>query len=318
MGRVPLTPNPYDSGQLDVGDGQSVHWEVWGNPAGKPALAVHGGPGSGTSAWWTLFFDLDRYLVVLFDQRGCGRSVPHASEPGIDLSVNTTTHLIADMEALRRLLGIERWLLLGGSWGSTLSLAYAVEHPGRVSELVLWSVVTTRAYEVEWVTRTMGHLHPAEHERLLSLLPRSERDGNIAVAYHRLLMSPDPAVHDAAARAWCVWEDRLATLSGPVRPSDRYADPRFRLAFSRLVTHYFGNAGFLDDDALVARLGRLADVPTVLVRGRLDIASPLSAAWEVARAMPWAEFHVVEQDPHGPSDATLDLLHRTIARFSRC
>ena len=314
---MPLTPNPYDSGQLDVGDSQSVHWEVCGNPAGKPALAVHGGPGSGASAWWTQFFDLDRYLVVLFDQRGCGRSTPHASEPGIDLSVNTTTHLIADMEALRRLLGIERWLLLGGSWGSTLSLAYAVEHPGRVSELVLWSVVTTRAYEVEWVTRTMGHLHPAEHERLLSLLPRSERDGNIAAAYHRLLMSPDPAVHDAAARAWCAWEDRLATLSGPVRPSDRYADPRFRLAFARLVTHYFGNAGFLDDDALVGRLGRLADVPTLLVRGRLDIASPLSAAWEVARAMPWAEFHVVEQDPHGPGDATLDLLHRTIAGFSR-
>ena len=316
MGRVPPTLTPYDSGLLDVGDGQSVHWEVCGNPAGKPALVVHGGPGSGATAWWTQFFDPARYRVVLFDQRGCGRSTPHASEPDVDLSVNTTADLVADMEALRRSLGIERWLLLGGSWGSTLSLAYAVEHPERVSELVLWSVVTSRAYEVEWVTRTMGHLHPAEHERLLSLLPASERDGNIAAAYHRLLMSPDPAVHDAAARAWCAWEDRLATLSGPVQPSERYADPRFRLAFARLVTHYFGNAGFLDDDAILGRLGRLSGVPTVLVRGRLDIASPLSAAWEVARAMPWAELHVVEQDPHAPGDETLDLLHRSIARFA--
>jgi proline iminopeptidase len=313
---VPSTLTPHDSGLLDVGDGQSVHWEVCGNPAGKPALVVHGGPGSGATPWWTQFFDPARYRVVLFDQRGCGRSLPHASEPGIDLSVNTTAHLIADMEALRRMLGIERWLLLGGSWGSALSLAYAVEHPEQVSELVLWSVVTTRPYEVEWVTRTMGHLYPAEHEQLLSLLPASERDGNIAAAYHRLLMSPDPAVHDAAARAWCAWEDRLATLSGPVQPSERYADPRFRLAFARLVTHYFGNAGFLDDDAILGRLGRLSGVPTVLVRGRLDVASPLSAAWAVARAMPWAELHVVEQDPHGPGDETLDLLHRSIARFA--
>ena len=283
---MPTSLTPYDSGLLDAGDGQSVHWEVCGNPGGKPALVVHGGPGSGATPWWTQFFDPARYRVVLFDQRGCGRSTPHASDPDADLTVNTTAHLVADMEALRRMLGIERWLLLGGSWGSALSLAYAVEHPERVSELVLWSVGTTRAYEVEWFTRTMGHLHPAEYEQLLSLLPAAERDGNIAAAYHRLLMSPDPAVHDAAARAWCAWEDRLATLSGPVQPSERYADPRFRLAFARLVTHYFGNAGFLDDDAILGRLGRLSGVPTVLVRGRLDVASPLSAAWAVARAMP--------------------------------
>lgn len=171
-------------------------------------------------------------------------------------------------------------MLFGGSWGSTLSLAYAVAHPERVSALVLWAVVTTRRHEVEWLTRTMGEVYPAEFDALLASLPADADRGNVPLAVNRLLLHDDPLVSDEAARAWCAWEDRIATLSGPVVPSARFQDPRFRLGFARLVTHYFGHHAFLPDDAITGRLDRIADVPAVLVRGRLDIASPLRVAHE--------------------------------------
>lgn len=307
---------PYQSGQLDVGDGHQIHWEVCGNPAGKPAVVLHGGPGSGATPWWRQFFDPERYRVVLFDQRGCGRSTPYAGEPDADLSTNTTQHLVADLEQLREHLDIEAWLLFGGSWGSTLGLAYAVEHPQRVTEMVLWAVVTTRAHEVEWLTRAMGHVYPEAHEQFLAVLRTDERSGNLAAAYHRMLMSADPQARDTAARGWCAWEDRLATLSGPVQPSTRFQDPRFRLCFARLVTHYFGNHAFLPDDGIVGRLGRISDVPVVLVRGRLDIAAPLSAAWGIAKALPRAELHVVEADAHGVGDDTNAILLAATNRFA--
>ena len=311
----PLT-EPSESGLLEVGDGHRVYWEVRGNPRGKPALVVHGGPGSGATAWWCQFFDLEHYRLVLFDQRGCGRSSPSAGKPRADLTANTTQHLINDMERLRELLGIERWLLFGGSWGSTLSLAYAVEHPERVSEMVLWAVVTTRRYEVDWLTHTMGHVYPREFEALLAVLPAEERSGNIAAGLNRLLMSDDPSVHGPAALAWCDWEDRIATLSGPVTRSPRMHDEEFRLGFARLVTHYFAHAGFLPDDAIVGRIHRLAHIPAVLLRGRLDIASPLSAAWELARHWPAAELVVVEADAHGDGDDTNAMLTRATDRFA--
>ncbi|MET0525438.1 MAG: prolyl aminopeptidase [Nocardioides sp.] len=296
---------PHESGLLPVGDGQHVHWEVCGNPAGRPAVVLHGGPGSGAAPWWRRYFDPTRYRVVLLDQRGCGRSTPYAGEPVADLTTNTTGHLIADLELLREHLGIERWLVFGGSWGSTLGLAYAVEHPDRVTELVLWGVVTTRAFEVDWLTHQMGKVFPQEYDALLAALPEGEGEGNVPLAFNRLLMSPDPAVHDPAARAWCAWEDRLSTLSGTVSPSQRYEDPRFRLCFARLVTHYFGNHGFLPDDAIVGRLDRIAHLPAVLVRGRLDLPAPLRSAYEVARRLPRAEFHVVEDGGHGAGDEVL-------------
>ncbi|PRW62097.1 prolyl aminopeptidase [Actinopolyspora mortivallis] len=301
-------PDPHRTGTLDVGEGHRIHWEVRGAPDSEPAVVLHGGPGSGALPGWQRFFDPDRYRVVLFDQRGCGRSTPHAGDTVAALNHNTTAHLISDLERLREHLGIERWLLFGASWGSTLGLAYAVEHPQRVSELVLWSVVTTRAHEVAWMTHTMGHVHPHEFAELLHHLPAERRDGNIPAAFHDLLVHPDPEIHHAAARAWCAWEDRVATLSGPVEPSPRYEDPRFRLGFARLVTHYFGNHAFLPDDGITGRLHRIAHLPALLVRGRVDIASPLSAAVEVAERLPRSRLHVVEDEAHSAGPETERLL----------
>jgi proline iminopeptidase len=309
-------PAPYEHGQLDVGDGHRVYWEVCGNPDGKPAVVLHGGPGSGATPWWRQFFDPDAYRVVLFDQRGCGRSSPLASDDLAALEHNTTADLVHDMELLRELLGIERWLLFGASWGSSLGLAYAVEHPDRVSELVLWAVVTTRASDIAWLTHTMGQVYPAEFDALLSFVPPAERDSNIPAAIHRLLRSPDPEVCDAAARAWCDWEDRLVTLSGPVEPSDRTLDPVRRLGFARLVTHYFASCAFLEDDAIVGNLDRLRDIPAYLLRGRLDIASPLRSAYDVAQALPLATLDIVEADAHGAGDDTLVRLRAALDRFA--
>jgi len=308
-------PEPYEHGLLDVGDGHRVYWEVCGNPEGKPAVVLHGGPGSGATPWWRQFFDPDAYRVVLLDQRGCGRSSPLASEDLAALEHNTTADLIHDLELLRELLGIEQWLLFGASWGSTLGLAYAVEHPDRVSELVLWAVVTTRASDIDWLTHTMGQVYPEEFDALLSVVPPAERSGNIPAAVHRLLRSPDREVCDAAARAWCDWEDRLATLSGPVRPSTRFDDAAFRLGFARLVTHYFANAAFLDDDAIVGHLDRLRDIPAYLLRGWLDIASPLRSAYDVAQRLPLATLDIVEADAHGAGDDTFDRLRAALDAF---
>jgi proline iminopeptidase len=300
----PLT-EPYDSGLLDTGDGHHVYWEVCGNPDGKPAVVLHGGPGSGATPWWRRFFDPARYRVVLLDQRGCGRSEPNACDDRRALEDNTTAHLVADLERLRTQLGIDRWLVFGASWGSTLGLAYAVEHPERVSELVLWAVVTTRARDVHWLTHVMGEVYPEEFDRLRSVLDPGEWDGNIPAAINALLLSDDPEVCDRAAIAWCAWEDRLATLSGAVQQHPRSADPRLRLGFARLVTHYFGHQAFLDDDAILGRLDRLQGVPTYLLRGRLDIASPLRSAYDVARRIPGATLDVVEADAHGAGDDTI-------------
>ncbi|HEY2271130.1 MAG TPA: alpha/beta fold hydrolase, partial [Jatrophihabitantaceae bacterium] len=213
--------DPFESGLMDTGDGHQVYWEVCGNPHGKPAVVLHGGPGSGATAVWRRYFDPARYRVVLLDQRGCGRSLPNACDDRAALRNNTTAELIEDLEALRTAMGIEQWLVFGASWGSTLGLAYAVTHPDRVSELVLWAVVTTRAKDVHWLTHTMGEVYPQEFDQLLAVLPDDERAGNIAAAVNLLLMSDDPQVCDRAAQAWCAWEDRLGTLSGPVQPSPR-------------------------------------------------------------------------------------------------
>lgn len=301
---------PYDCGVMDTGDGHQVYWETCGNPAGKPAVVLHGGPGSGASPVWRRYFDPARYRVVLVDQRGCGRSLPNACDDRAALQNNTTAHLIADLEMLRERLQIDSWLAFGASWGSTLGLAYAVTHPDRISELVLWAVVTTRAKDVRWLTHTMGEVYPREFDRLLAELPSERRSGNVPAALHELLMSDDAQVCDRAARAWCAWEDRLATLAGPVEPSPRSSDPRRRLGFARLVTHYFGNYAFLADDALIGHLDRLQHIPTYLLRGRLDIASPLRSAYEIANGIPHARFEIVEADGHGGGD---DTVHRLVA-----
>ncbi len=304
---------PYSQGFL-ARDGHEIFWEQCGSPDGVPLLVVHGGPGSGGSPWWTQFADPARTRCILVDQRGCGRSRPHAGETADALTNNTTAHLIGDFEALREALGIDQWVLFGGSWGSTLSLAYAVEHPSRVRALVLWAVVLTRHGDVEWLTRTMGEVYPAEYDDLLRAAGPVADGDNVCWAINRLLLSSDPDAADAAARAWCSWEDRIATLSGPVQPSQRFADPRFRLAYARLVTHYFGNAAFLTDDAITGRLGRIAHIPATLVRGRLDIASPLRAAHDLASALPNAQLHVIEDALHGPDQAGASVILAALSR----
>jgi proline iminopeptidase len=308
--------DPFDRGTLEVGDRHEIYWERVGNPRGKPAVVLHGGPGSGAQPWWRTYFDPERYCVTLFDQRGCGRSRPLASESDIDLSTITTQHLIADIEALRRLHGVDRWLVFGGSWGATLGLAYAVAHPARVSELVLWGVTTTTRHEVDWMTWRMGEVYPEAFAQLRALVPDLGPGDNLPAAYNRLLMGTDASLRDRAARAWCDWEERVATLSGPPKASPRYADPTFRLGFARLVTHFFGNHAFLPPDGISGRLEAIADIPAVFVRGRLDIASPLGVTWRLAQSLPRATLHVVEGEDHGGADVTDALLVEATDRFA--
>jgi proline iminopeptidase len=299
-----------------VGDGHLVHWEVAGNPTGKPAVVLHGGPGAPMSSRARRMFDPDRYMIVQFDQRQCGRSTPHASAPVVDLSRNTTAHLIADIEQLRRHLGVERWLVWGGSWGTTLGLAYAEAHPDRVSEMVLASVVGTSRADVEWVTRSMGKVFPRQWEAFRDHVPPADRDGDLAAAYARLLADPDPAVHEPAAAAWCAWEDtHVATVPGHT-PDPRYDDPRFRLGFARLVTHYWSNAAFLPEDALLRDAHRLAGIPVVMVNGQLDISGPLEAPWRLAKELPDAELVVIDGEGHGGAGAMLDVIVAAIDRFA--
>jgi proline iminopeptidase len=290
---------PIESGTLAVGDGQHVFFEVSGSSTGKPALLLHGGPGSGASPVARRLFDPDAYRVVQFDQRNCGRSTPHASEPDVDLSTNTTAHLVADCERLREHLGIDRWLVWGVSWGTALALAYAETHPDRVSEMILVSAVATSHRAVEWITRDMGRVFPREWERFRDAVPKAERDGNLAAAYDRLLHSPDPQVRDAAARAWCEWEDTHISTYAGYQHDPRYDDARFRLCFARLVTHYWSHAHFLDDDQLLRDAARLAGIPAVIVHGRLDISSPPDFAWQLSRVWPDAELVLIENAGHG-------------------
>jgi proline iminopeptidase len=240
-------------------------------------------------------FDPSTYRIVLFDQRNCGRSTPHASEPEVDLSTNTTAHLVEDCERMREHLGIDRWLVWGGSWGTTLGLAYTEAHLDRVTELILVSVVTTTRREVEWITREMGRVFPEEWERFRDGVPEEDRDGDLSLAYSRLLESADAGVRDRAAEAWCVWEDTHVATTPGYTPDPRYDDPRFRLCFARLVTRYWSNAAFLEDGQLIRDAHRLAGIPGVLVNGRLDISGPTDIAWELARAWPDAELVIVRR-----------------------
>lgn len=294
---------PYDQGRLDVGDGNHMYWEASGNPVGKPAVVLHGGPGSGSAPPWRRYFDPAAYRVILFDQRGCGRSTPRASDPPADLSTNTTGHLLADLERLRRYLGIERWLVFGGSWGATLGLAYAEAHPQRVSELILFSVVTTTRREVDWVTHDMRRFFPAEWARFRDGVPAADREGDLVEAYSRLLHDPDPGVHEKAAKAWCEWEDSHVALASNHGPDPRYEDAVFRLGFARLVTHYWRHAAWLEDGQLLREASKLAGIPGAMIQGRLDVSGPPDVAWELAQVWPDSELVLVGDAGHGASCA---------------
>jgi len=289
---------PYDTGMLAVGDGQSLYWEASGNPQGKPVVFLHGGPGGETSPRHRRLFDPERYRIVLVDQRGSGRSLPHASEPGYDLAVNTTWHLVADLEVLREELGIEAWQVFGGSWGSTLALAYAQTHPGRVTELVLRGIFTSRQSEIDWLYEgPAGSIFPEVWEQYAAQVAPGDGDGYVA-AYHRLLNDPDPAVHLPAAVAWSTWESSVITLLPNPDLVDTFADPHFALAFARIENNYFVNRCWLHEGQLIANAPLLAGIPTVIVQGRYDICTPPVTAWDLYAALPEAEFVMVPDAGH--------------------
>lgn len=307
---------PYEHGLLDVGDGNRVYWEACGNPEGKPALVVHGGPGSGCGTGSRRYFDPERYRVILFDQRGCGRSLPHASDPAVNMSPNTTHHLLGDMERLREHLGVERWLLYGGSWGSTLILAYAERHPERVSEIVLLGVTTTRRSEIDWLYRGVGRFFPGEWARFRDGAPEDERD-DLVGAYAGLVESPDPEVRSTAVRDWLAWEDAVISLESQGTPGAYSArPPDAALAFVRICSRYFSHGAWLAEGELLANAGRLAGIPGVLLHGRLDLGSPVGTAWELAQAWPGAELVVVDDSGHTGSATMRALALNAVARLA--
>jgi proline iminopeptidase len=308
--------DPYDSGMLDVGDGHRVYWECCGNPAGKPALYLHGGPGSGSSPGQRRFFDPSAYRVVLFDQRGCGRSRPRASSTDADLRANTTAHLIADIEALRRLHGVDRWTILGMSWGTTLALAYAQTHARRVGALVLALVTTTSRREVAWITRDMGRIFPREWERFAQAVPDALRHLPLANAYATLLFDADPAVRDHAAREWCAWEDAHVSLTPGDLPNPRYEDPIFRLQYSRLVTHYWRHSAFLEDDQLLRDAPKLNGIPGVMIHGRHDVSSPLDVAWQLSQRWNTSKLRILDDAGHGGGDSFVSEVVDALNRFA--
>ncbi len=285
---------PYATGYLQVSDLHRLYFEQCGNPHGKPVVFLHGGPGAGCNAKARRFFDPRRYRVVLFDQRGCGRSTPHA-----ELRENTTWHLVADIERLREHLGIERWQVFGGSWGSTLALAYAETHPKRITELVLRGIFLLRRWELEWFYQSgCDKLFPDVWEQYLAPIPVTER-GDLMRAYHRRLTHPDPAVQIAAARAWSIWEGATSFLHAQPAYVAACAEDLFALAFARIECHYFVHGGFFDsDDQLLRNADRLRHIPAVIVQGRYDVVCPVRSAWDLHRVWPEADLRIVADAGH--------------------
>jgi len=308
---------PYASGRLRVGDRQRIYWETCGNANGKPALVLHGGPGSGCGAWQRRLFDPRRYRVVLYDQRNCGRSTPHASEPDVDLSTNTTDRLVADIEALRAHLDIERWTVLGGSWGSALALTYAERHPARVCELVLFGVTTGARAEFDWLFRDgLARFFPEAWQRRRDALPQALRGGDVVEAYRRLLFDADPTVRERAAHAWCLWES--ATPDWPPRTelAPRFRDPKFALAFARIVTHYVAHDAWLGDGRVWRELDAIAHITATLINGRYDFQSPLGTAWALRERLPRAELVVVDAGHSAGDDRLLEAIVAATDRYA--
>jgi proline iminopeptidase len=285
---------PYRTGRLRVSELHEIAFEECGNPKGRPVVFVHGGPGGGVEPKYRRFFDPAAYRIVLFDQRGCGQSTPHA-----ELRDNTTWHLVSDMEAIRAHLGIDRWQVFGGSWGSTLALAYAETHPGRVTELVLRGIFLLRKLEIDWFyQRGADALFPDAWEGYLAPIPEAER-GDLLHAYYRRLTSPDPEVQRQAAKAWSVWEGSTSCLFPNRDLILKSGGDLFSLAFARIECHYFVNRGFLDPETrLLDDVGRIRHIPAVIVQGRYDVVCPLQSAWALHRAWPEADLRIVPDAGH--------------------
>ena len=284
---------PFKTGVLDTGDGHQIYWELCGNPQGKPAVFLHGGPGAGCSPDHRRLFDPARYCVLLFDQRGCGRSTPHAN-----LENNTTWHLVADIERLRVMVGTPQWLVFGGSWGSALALAYAETHLERVSELVVRGIFTVRQAELQWYYQEgASALFPDLWEAYLAPIPQAER-GDLIAAYRKRLVGDDVAARLEAARAWSLWEGQTITLLPDQAAVAKYGDGEYALAFARIENHYFVHKGWLEEGQLIRDAHKLAKIPGVIVQGRYDMACPAQTAWDLHRAWPQADFHMVEGASH--------------------
>ena len=285
---------PYDQGMLQVSPVHTLYYEQSGNPQGLPVVFLHGGPGGGTAPDYRRFFDPEAYRIVLFDQRGSGKSTPHAN-----LEENTTWHLVADIEKIREHLGIERWVVFGGSWGSTLALAYAQTHPERVRALVLRGIFLCRPKEIRWFYQEgASWIYPDVWEHYLNVIPPGER-GDMLSAYHRRLTSDDEATRIEAARAWSVWEGSTSKLLFDYAMIEKFADPQFALAFARIECHYFmNNAFFPTDNYLIENVGRIRHIPAVIVQGRYDVVCPMQSAWELHRAWPEADLRVTPDAGH--------------------
>jgi len=295
---------------LDVGDGHHVYWESCGTPGAKPAVLLHGGPGAGLSPEHRRLFDPARYQVMLFDQRGCGRSTPNAS-----LEANTTWDLVDDIERLRVIAGVDRWSVFGGSWGSTLALAYAETHPDRVTDMVLRGIFTVRREEIAWYYQEgASWLYPDLWESFLAPIPAEERSDLVA-AYRRRLVADDPAVRLEAARAWSLWEGQTITLLPNPALREVFAQDEYALAFARIENHYFVHDAFLEPGQLLRDASRLRHIPAVIVQGRYDLATPMRTAWDLHRAWPEADFHVVADAGHAFDEP--GILHRLIEATDR-
>jgi len=306
----------YRRGKLRVSALHELYFEESGNPEGKPVVFLHGGPGGGTNPQMRRFFDPRRYRIVLYDQRGCGRSTPHAS-----LEENTTWDLVEDIEKLRVHLGIDRWQVFGGSWGSTLALAYAQHHPERVSELVLRGIFLLRRSELEWFYQSSegaASLFPDLWEQFIAPIPEEERY-DMMRAYYRRLTSTVEADRNGAARAWSQWEGATSHLRTDPRYVAKFGDAEYAAAFARIECHYFVNGGFLDsDDQLLRDVPRIRDIPAVIVQGRYDVVCPMRSAWDLHRAWPEAELVVVPDAGHSAFEPGIArALRRATDRFAR-
>ena len=307
---------PHRTGYLRVSDIHEIYFEESGNPRGKPAVFLHGGPGAGTDGRMRSFFDPRRYRIVLFDQRGCGKSRPHSS-----LVDNTTWHLVEDIERLRDHLGIADWLVFGGSWGSTLALAYAQTHPQRVTELVLRGIFLLRRWELEWFYQNPGGaaaLYPDLWEHYVEAIPPAERS-DMMRAYHKRLTSTDPDVLAAAARAWSIWEGATSFLRMNPGYVAKFRQDNYAAAFARIECHYFVNGGFLrTDNQLIEEVGRIRHIPAVIVQGRYDVVCPMKSAWDLHRAWPEATLRVSADAGHSAFEpGNLHELISATDRFSR-
>ncbi|MEO1589946.1 MAG: prolyl aminopeptidase [Cyanobacteria bacterium J06632_22] len=289
---------PFRTGRLRVSDRHELYFEVSGNPDGKPVVFLHGGPGGGTVPMYRQFFDPTRWRIVLFDQRGCGQSTPHA-----ELAENTTWDLVADIERLRSHLQIPQWAVFGGSWGSTLALAYAQTHPDSCTGLILRGIFMLRPQEIRWFYQEgASYIFPDAWEHYLAPIPTEERD-DLVTAYYRRLTSPDPATRQQAAKAWSIWEASTSKLVTDPSLIDKFSGDAFADAFARIECHYFINGGFFDPpDQLLKNINQIRHLPAVIVQGRYDVVCPMASAWALHRAWPEAELIVVPEAGHSATE----------------